>query len=82
MDEEDLIEKENAEEVKTQAKLAASKQWFSSGVGATPTEESDEMTILKMTKKRLEGNKREMAMLYFSMHGAERFFKNIPSPSV
>eukprot|EP00804_Cyclotella_cryptica_P021844 CCRYP_000825-RB/>CCRYP_000825-RB protein AED:0.05 eAED:0.05 QI:342/1/1/1/1/1/9/177/1131 len=81
-DEEDLIEKENAEEVKTNAKLVANKQWFSSGVGGATAEASDETTVLKMMRKRLEGNKREMAMLFFSMHGAERFFKDIQSASV
>jgi len=62
--------------VKTQAKLVASKQWFYSVVGAAPTGENDEMTILIMTRKRLEGNKHEMAMLFFSMHGAKRFIKD------
>ena len=81
-DEEDLIEKENAEEVKMNAKRAANKQWFSSGLGGEPTQESDEMTVLKMTRKRLEANKREMAMLFFSMHGSEMIFKDIKSPSI
>jgi hypothetical protein len=47
-----------------------------------PPEENDDMTILRMMRKRLEGNKREMAMLFFTMHGAERFFKDIQSSSV
>lgn len=78
-----MIEKESAQEVKTNAKRASSKQssWFSLGAEASP-EENDEMTILKMMRKRLEGNKREMAMLFFTMHGAERLFKDIMSPAV
>lgn len=82
-DEEDLVEKENAEEVKANAKRAASKQgsWFNAGADTQP-EDNDDMTILRMMRKRLEGNKREMAMLFFTMHGAERLFKDIQSPSV
>ncbi|EED91652.1 hypothetical protein THAPSDRAFT_262956, partial [Thalassiosira pseudonana CCMP1335] len=52
-DEEDLIERENAEEVKRSAM---------------------EMTALKMMRMRLESNRREMAVLFFSMHGAAGFF--------
>lgn len=57
------------------AKRAANKQssWFSAGV-ETPADDNDEATVLKMTRKRLEGNKREMATLFFTMHAAERLF--------
>mmetsp|Transcript_20449 Transcript_20449/g.44383 ORF Transcript_20449/g.44383 Transcript_20449/m.44383 type:complete len:1312 (+) Transcript_20449:63-3998(+) len=80
-DEEDLMEKNSAQEVKRNAKIAASKQssWFSSGVGDNTQEEDDEMTILNLVGKRLEGHRREMAMLFFSMHGAETFFKHVRS---
>eukprot|EP00584_Thalassiosira_punctigera_P026636 CAMPEP_0172578504 /NCGR_PEP_ID=MMETSP1067-20121228/138769_1 /TAXON_ID=265564 ORGANISM="Thalassiosira punctigera, Strain Tpunct2005C2" /NCGR_SAMPLE_ID=MMETSP1067 /ASSEMBLY_ACC=CAM_ASM_000444 /LENGTH=1253 /DNA_ID=CAMNT_0013371201 /DNA_START=412 /DNA_END=4173 /DNA_ORIENTATION=- len=80
-DEEDLMEKKNAQEVKRSAKIAASKQssWFLSNVEDNTQEEDDEMTILHMMGKRLEGNRREMAMLFFSMHGAQAFFKDIRS---
>lgn len=83
VDEEDLIEKENAEEVKKRAKSAAYKQgsWFSPGVEA-PQDENEDMTVLKMMRKRLDANKREMAMLFFTMNGSERFFKDIRSPAV
>jgi hypothetical protein len=80
-DEEDLIEKKNAQEVKRKAKIAASKQgsWFSSGVEDNTQEDDDEMTILNLMGKRLEGHRREMAMLFFSLHGAETFFKTVRS---
>ncbi|KAL7551063.1 hypothetical protein ACHAWF_014264 [Thalassiosira exigua] len=78
-EEEDWMEKKNAYEVKRNAKMAASKQslWFSSGTEEPNQEEDDEMTILTLMGKRLEGNRREMAMLFFSMHGAFSFFKEI-----
>lgn len=81
-DEEDLTEKKKAQEVKRKAKLAASKQssWiFSVDVKDNSQEEDAEMTILHMIGKRLEGNRREMAMLFFSMHGAQAFFKEMRS---
>lgn len=81
-DEEDLIEKKKAQEVKRKAELAASKQssWIFSVDSEDKTQEEDaEMTILHMIGKRLEGNRREMAMLFFSMHGAQAFFKEIRS---
>jgi hypothetical protein len=83
MDEEDLIEKESAQEVKLNAKLASKQSsWFSSGAGEDiMPDENDEITILKMMRKRLESNKCEMAVLFFNMHGAERFFKDIQSPA-
>lgn len=76
-DEEDLLEKKKAQEVKRNAKIAASKQtsWFSTAVEDNTQEEDDEMTILHMMQKRIEGNRREMAMLFFSMNGAQSFFK-------
>jgi WASH complex subunit 7 len=75
-DEEDLVAKKTAEEVKRDAKIAAAKQssWFSSGVDDSQ-EESDELKNLKMMEKRIEGNKREMAMLFFSMNEATALFK-------
>ena len=77
-DEEDLIEKKNAEEVKRNAKHAVAKQsWFSAGTEESIQEENDEMTILKMMGKRLEGNRREMAMLFFALNGAQCFFKDL-----
>ena len=80
-DEEDLMEKRAAAEVKRKAKIAVSKQgsWFSTGAEDKTQEEEDEMTILNLMGKRLEGHRREMAMLFFSMHGAETFFKEIRS---
>lgn len=75
-DEEDLVAKKTAEEVKRDAKIAAAKQssWFSSGVDDSQ-EESDELKNLKMMEKRIEGNKREMSMLFFSMNEATALFK-------
>lgn len=76
------MEKKSAEEVKINAKMAASKQssWFSSGADENvEQDDDDEMTILKMMGKRLEGNRREMAMLFFSLHGAQSFFKDLRS---
>lgn len=80
-DEEDLIEKRNAQEVKRKAKIAALKQssWFSTHVEDVVQEEDDDMTILHMMGTRLDGMKREMAMLFFSMHVAQAFFKDINS---
>ncbi len=78
-DEDDLVEKRNALEVKRNAKLATTKHssWFASGAdGKEEEEDDDEMTKLKMMGKRLEGNRREMAMLFFSLHGAQSFFKD------
>lgn len=75
-DEEDVLEKKAAEEVKRDAKIAAAKQssWFSSGVDEAQ-EESDELKNLRMMEKRIEGNRREMAMLFFSINEATAFFK-------
>jgi len=80
-DEEDLMEKKKAQQVKRNAKISASKQnaWFTSNTEDNTQEEDAEMTILHMMGKRLEGNRREMAMLFFSMHGARAFFKDIRS---
>mmetsp|Transcript_26731 Transcript_26731/g.55214 ORF Transcript_26731/g.55214 Transcript_26731/m.55214 type:complete len:1342 (+) Transcript_26731:142-4167(+) len=83
-DEDDLVEKKNAEEVKRNAKISAAKQssWFVSGTNEKEQDEDyDELTMLKMMRKRLEGNRREMAMLFFSLHGAQSFFKDIRSSS-
>ena len=79
-DEEDLIEREKAEEVKRSAMVAASKQnsWFSSTTDDVQ-KNSEEMTALKMMRMRLESNRREMAVLFFSMHGAAGFFKELQS---
>ena len=78
-EEEDLQEKKNAHLVKQNAKLASTKQssWFSSGSADDKTQEEDEeMTILNLMGKRLEGNRREMAMLFFSLHGSQSFFSD------
>lgn len=73
-----MIEKENAQDIKTKAKRAAGQgSWFSSG--ETTVEDDNEVTVLRMMRKRLESNQREMAMLFFTMNGAERFFKEIQS---
>jgi len=75
------MEKKKAQQVKRNAKISASKQsaWFTSNTEDNTQEEDAEMTILHMMGKRLEGNRREMAMLFFSMHGARAFFKDIRS---
>lgn len=75
-DEEDVLEKKTAEEIKRDAKIAAAKQssWFSSSVDEAQ-EESDELKNLRMMEKRIEGNRREMAMLFFSINEATAFFK-------
>jgi hypothetical protein len=80
-DEEDLMEKKNSHEVKRIAKIAASKQssWFSSSIEGNSKEEEEEMIIINLMGKRLDGNRREMAMLFFSMHGALSFFKDTRS---
>ena len=78
-EEEDLQEKKNAHLVKQNAKLASTKQssWFSSGSADDKTQEEDEeMTILNLMGKRLEGNRREMAMLFFSLNGSQSFFSD------
>mmetsp|Transcript_19488 Transcript_19488/g.29078 ORF Transcript_19488/g.29078 Transcript_19488/m.29078 type:complete len:82 (+) Transcript_19488:3200-3445(+) len=36
----------------------------------------DELTILNMMGKRISGNKREMEILFYSMHGARKFFRS------
>ncbi len=75
-----MLEKRNALEVKRNAKLAASKQssWFSTAPDNTQ-EENEEMKILELMGKKLEGTRRELAMLFFSLHGAQSFFKDISS---
>ena len=77
-DEEDLMGKKTAHEVKRNAKIAAAKQisWFSSSIEGNNKEEDEEMIIINLMGKRLNGNRREMAMLFFSMHGALSFFKD------
>lgn len=77
-DEEDLMEKKNVQVEKRNAKVSAAKQnsWFSSSIEGDSKEEDDEMTILNLMEKRLDGNRREVAMLFFSMHGALSFFKD------
>ena len=80
-DEEDLMEKKKAYEVKRNAKIAASKQtsWFSSGAEDKAQEDDEELTVLTLSEKRLEGNRREIAMLFFSVHSAQSFFKDFRS---
>ena len=75
-----MLEKRNALEVKRNAKLAASKQssWFATATENTQ-EENEEMKILELMEKRLEATRRELAMLFFSLHGAQSFFKDTPS---
>lgn len=81
-DEDDLTEKKNSYEAIRNAKIAASKQtsWFSSSSSSTVEDnnqdDDEEMTILTLMGKRLDGNRREMAMLFFSMSGALSFFKD------
>jgi len=77
-DEEDLIERMTAEEKKKDAKIAAAKQssWFSSSA-VDAVEDSDELKNLKMMEKRIEGNRREMAMLFFSMNEATAFLRSL-----
>merc|ERR1712060_768097 len=70
-DEEDLESKKRALEAKRNAKAAAAKQsWFSTSTGAAEedTEYDDEETILNMISKKLEGNRRELAVFFFSMN--------------
>lgn len=77
------MEKKKAYEVKRQAKIAASKQssWFASATEDTNTNEEDDEAamVLHMMTKRIEGNRREMAMLFFSLNGAQSFYKDIRS---
>ena len=77
-DEEDLMHRMAAEESKRDANIAAAKQssWFSSSGVDAAKEESEEMKNLKMTEKRIEGNRREMAMLFFSMNEATAFLRS------
>jgi hypothetical protein len=80
-DEDDLTEKKNSYEAIRNAKISASKQtsWFSSSssiVEDNNKDDDEEMTILTLMGKRLDGNRREMAMLFFSMSGALSFFKD------
>ena len=72
-----MIEKEIAQRVKTNAKHASHGSWFSSG--DKQLEYNSESKALTMTRKRLEGSQREMAMLFFTINGAKRFFKDIRS---
>lgn len=78
-DEEDLMERKTAEEMKRDAKIAAAKQssWFSSSEVDAAQEESEELTNLRMMEKRIEGNRREMAMLFFSMNEATAFLRSL-----
>ena len=82
-DEDDLVQKKDAVQVKKNAKIKASKSqasWFSS----SSTEDTDTLTqaedaelkILNLAAKRLEGNKREMAMLFFAINGAQSLVKD------
>lgn len=80
-DEDDLTEKKNSYEAIRNAKISASKQtsWFSSSssiVEDNNKDDDEEMTILTLMGKRLDSNRREMAMLFFSMSGALSFFKD------
>ena len=74
------MERKNAHLVKRNAKIAAAKaqqSWFSSDTESKNLEEEDEeMKILNLLTKRLEGNRREMTMLFFSLQGARSFFKD------
>lgn len=80
-DEEDLREKKNALEVKRNAKIASLKQgsWFSSATDVTTPEEDEEMKVVDLMLKRLEGNRRELAMFFFNLHGSQSFTKGIRS---
>ena len=80
-EEEGLMEKKNAHLVKRNAKIGAAKaqnSWFSSSATENKNQEDDddEMKILNLMSKRLEGNRREMAMLFFTLQGARSFFKD------
>lgn len=65
--------------MKAKVKDTATRQssWFTQGTGKLPAE-TDDMTRIHMMRKYLEGNKREIAMLHFTMHGAKRFFADVP----
>ncbi len=78
-DEEDLMERMAAEEMKKDAKIAAAKQssWFSSAGVDAAQEDSEELKNLKMMEKRIEGNRREMATLFFSMNEATAFMRSL-----
>jgi len=81
-DEDDLIQKKDAIQVKKNAKIKVAKSqasWFSSSTEDTDTltqVEDTELKILNLAAKRLEGNKREMAMLFFAINGAQSLFKD------
>lgn len=78
-DEEDLMERMAAEEMKKDAKIVAAKQssWFSSAGVDAAQEDSEELKNLKMMEKRIEGNRREMATLFFSMNEATAFIRSL-----
>mmetsp|Transcript_22201 Transcript_22201/g.36299 ORF Transcript_22201/g.36299 Transcript_22201/m.36299 type:complete len:1318 (-) Transcript_22201:84-4037(-) len=77
-DEEDMMERMTAEEIKKDAKIAAAKQssWFSSSGVDTAQEDSEELKNLKLMEKRIEGHRRELAMLFFSMNEATAFLRS------
>lgn len=77
-DEEDMMERMTAEEMKKDAKIAAAKQssWFSSSGVDAAQEDSEELKNLKLMEKRIEGHRRELAMLFFSMNEATAFLRS------
>ena len=75
----DLAEKKNALVVKRNAASSKQGSWFSSDVADSTQEEDEEMTNLTLMGRRLEGKKREVAMLFFSMHSTQAFFKEVRS---
>ena len=77
-DEDELDAKRTTLRRKSDAKVAAAKKqsWFSNTGDDDSADEgySEEMSVLEMIEKKLQANRREMAMLFFSMNGAQSLF--------
>ena len=77
-DEDELDAKRTSLRKKSDAKVAAAKKqsWFSNSGDDDFADEGcdEEMSVLEMIDKKLQSNRREMAMLFFSMNGAISLF--------
>lgn len=77
-DEDELDAKRTSLRKKSDAKVAAAKKqsWFSNSGNDDFADEGcdEEMSVLEMIDKKLQSNRREMAMLFFSMNGAHSLF--------
>jgi len=82
-DQDDINSKRDAQVFRSQVLAVNSQKSSMFGSFFTQAEEKetgeygeDELTILNMMGKRISGNKREMEILFYSMHGARKFFRS------